>query len=148
MVTNKYMKIESLPRQCSYTQKAPSGGWGVGRGGRDARREGQILLVLFLFPMCSHKFPRDFHQALKRFPKFPMCSLKCSNNFTPDSLPKVVLFPPTWVIWVGHRGSTPFSNRKFYLGAFTISVYLWLVSQKKVHQVELGRHLPPNSHIP
>jgi hypothetical protein len=34
------------------------------------------------------------------------------------------------------------------LGAFTISVYLWLVSQKKVHQVELGRHLPPNSHIP
>jgi hypothetical protein len=49
---------------------------------------------------------------------------------------------------VGHRGSTPFSNRKFYLGAFTISVFLWLVSQKKVHQVELGRHLPSNSHIP
>jgi hypothetical protein len=123
MVTNKCMKIESLPRQCSDTQKAPSVGVGGG-GGRDARREGQIVLVLFLFPMCSHKFPRDFHQALKRFPKFPMCSLKCSNNFIPYSLPEVVLFPPMWVIWVGHRGSTPFSNRKFYLRAFTISVFL------------------------
>jgi len=53
--------------------------WGVGARGRDARREGK----LFWFYFCSHKFPRDVHQALKRFPKFPMCSLKCSNNFIP-----------------------------------------------------------------
>jgi len=70
------MKIESLPRQCSYTEKVPSGGGGRGEGCKEGR---QIVLVLFLF----HKFPRDVHQALKRFPKFPMFSLKCSNNFIP-----------------------------------------------------------------